>query len=182
MNEFYFSPDDSSSAIAISKKLFSFLKGEIPVVVCIGTDALIGDSLGPIVGTMLESERSDLFVYGALNKTITAKEVKTVTRFLSKVHKDNKVLVIDAAVGNKQDVGKIKISDAPIKPGLGADKELPALGDVSIVSVISERSKNNYIFSTTPRLSPIFSTAKIIAEAIELYVTAAKDENISRAL
>lgn len=175
MKEYFYSTTDSASAKNIANRLNDFFKGEIPVIVCIGTDAMIGDSLGPLCGTFIEQKRSDVFVYGTLNKTITAKEVGTIIKFLNKVHPKNKILVIDAAIGAREDVGKIKIIDAPIKPGLGADKDLPPIGDASIISVISEKSKDNLAFTAYTRLSPVFLMAKIIAEAVDVYVDSAKN-------
>ena len=53
-----------------------------PVILCIGSDLSVGDSLGPLCGTML-SERTgaDIFVYGTLKKTVTAKEVRYMSEF-----------------------------------------------------------------------------------------------------
>ena len=178
MQEYFYSGSTDDSIKKISTALFSILKGEVPIIVCIGTDAIIGDSIGPIVGTMLERQRSDLFVYGSLTKTITAKEIKTIAKFLSKIHKSEKVLVIDAAIGSIEDVGKIKLSCAPIKPGLGAEKDLPALGDISIVPIVCERSKGNLAFSSTPRLSSIYNMSRIISAAIIRYVNEAKSSEV----
>ena len=166
MNEFYYAADEKNIVSKISYKLSEMLEGELPIIVCIGTDATIGDCLGPLCGTFIESKRKDLFVYGSLNKTVTAKEIRTMTSFIGKVHPRSKVLAIDAAVGRASDVGSFKISAAPIKPGLGANKDLPAIGDVSIIAIISEKTKNNYDFMNMTRLSPVFGFAKIISDAI----------------
>ncbi|MBP5372927.1 MAG: spore protease YyaC [Clostridia bacterium] len=175
MKEYFYSSTDGGTAKNLANRLRDILKGEIPIIVCIGTDAMIGDSLGPLCGTFIDQKHGELFVYGSLNKTVTAKEVGTMVKFLAKVHPKNKVLVIDAAIGAREDVGKIKITDAPIKPGLGADKDLPPIGDASIICVISEKSKNNLAFTTFTRLSPVFLTAKIIADAVSIYVESTKD-------
>ena len=179
MEEYFYSDAKINTEKSLFYRLKTLLKGEMPVVVCIGTDAIIGDSLGPLVGTMLEERIKDLFVYGSLQRTITAKEVNTVAKYLERVHKNDKILVIDAAVGNDDDVGKIKISNAPIKPGLGADKDLEALGDISIVSVVSAKEKDRCkVFSSLTRLSDIFNTAKIISNAITMYIRSIKEEKI----
>ena len=48
-----------------------------PVFLCIGSDLAIGDSHGPICGTMLaEKKEQGIFVYGTLRQTVTAKEVQ----------------------------------------------------------------------------------------------------------
>lgn len=178
MQEFFYSKNDKYLKKTLSDKLSQILKGNIPIIVCIGTDAVIGDSFGPIVGTLLKKRRNDLFVYGSLDKTVTAKEVKTVCNFLSQVHKASKILVIDAAVGDKCDVKKIKIDGAPIKPGLGADKDLPALGDVSLIYVIGERSdKRLFTERSVIRLSDIYDAANIVAESVLDYVDSATDRD-----
>ena len=72
---------------------------KLPVVVCIGSDLAIGDSLGPIVGSMLKFKTQGLgcFLYGMLSAPITAKEIKSMRTFLKETHQDSQVLAIDAA-------------------------------------------------------------------------------------
>ena len=66
-------------------------KEELPVIVCIGSDLAIGDSLGPIVGSMLKFKTQGLgvFVYGTLSAPITAKEIGYMRTFLRETHKNN---------------------------------------------------------------------------------------------
>ena len=184
MKEFSYSTLNANVSAHLSEKINEMLKGEMPVIVCVGTDATIGDSFGPICGTFLENSVKHAFIYGSLQKTVTAKEISTIKTFISKVHPSAKVLVIDAAVGRAEDVGSIKISDAPIKPGLGANKDLPALGDVSIIAIISEKTKDNYEFLKLTRLSPVYYLAKTVAEAVATYIkrTAEKSETVNRRL
>lgn len=177
MKEYSYPSSEKTTARAIADKLHEFLNGEIPIVVCIGTDAAIGDSLGPLCGTFIENKKKDLFVYGSLQKTVTAKEIRTIRSFISKVHPFSKVLVIDAAVGRSYDVGRIKISSAPIKPGLGADKDLPPIGDVSIIAIISEKTKSNYEFYSLTRLSPVYFIAKTISDAVVTYCDDVSNNN-----
>ena len=171
MSKIFYSKNEKYLKNAIGEKLSKALRGIVPIIVCVGTDAVIGDSFAPIVGTILKQKRPDLFVYGSLDKTITAKDVKAVCSFLSGVHKADKILVIDAAVGEKDDVGKIKIESGAIRPGLGANKSLPALGDVSLIYVIGERSdKRLFAERSVVRLSDIYDAAKAVAESVISYV------------
>ena len=52
-------------------------KEKPPVVVCVGSDLAIGDSLGPIVGSMLKykTQGLQLYIYGTLAAPVTAKEI-----------------------------------------------------------------------------------------------------------
>lgn len=143
----------------------------VPVIVCVGTDSAIGDTLGPLIGTMLKEKNLNAHVLGQLGQTVTAKEISSLKRFLKSIYPLSKSLVIDAAVGLSDDVGKIKISDDGLKPGLGANKNLPKIGDGSIIGIVSPRSKNNELFINYTRFSPVYKMAETISEGIYKYVT-----------
>ena len=139
-----------------------------PIVVCVGSDLAIGDSLGPIVGSMLQYKTQGLntFIYGTLSAPVTAKEIGTIRTFLRETHRGEQVLAIDAAVGDKGDIGLIKLSDTPLLPGAGANKNLGAVGDVSIMAVVAEKSVSNYGLLNTTRLNLVYSMSEIISDAV----------------
>ena len=66
------------------------LLSALPVVVCVGSDLAIGDSLGPLVGSMLRFKTQGLgaYIYGSLSSPVTAKEVKYIAKFLKRTHAD----------------------------------------------------------------------------------------------
>ena len=142
--------------------------GEPPIVVCIGSDLAIGDSLGPVTGSLLKHKTQGLnaYVYGTLSAPVTAKEIKYVRTFLKETHKNSPVIAIDAAVGAQGDIGLLRISDTPLLPGAGAKKQLGALGDLSIMGIVAEKSIGNYGLLNTTRLNLVYSMAEILAEAL----------------
>ena len=139
-----------------------------PIVVCIGSDLAIGDSLGPITGSMLQYKTQGLntFIYGTLTAPVTAKEIRTLRTFLRETHRGKQILAIDAAVGDKGDIGLIKLHDAPLLPGAGANKKLGAIGDVSIMAVVAEKSVSNYSLLNTTRLNLVYTMSEIISDAV----------------
>ena len=46
-----------------------------PAIVCVGSDRVAGDSLGPLTGSILQKCGADAFLYGTLGRTVTAREV-----------------------------------------------------------------------------------------------------------
>ena len=68
-----------------------------PVVLCIGSDLAVGDSLGPLTGTLLCRAGFPGFVYGTLKTPVTAKEVRYLDPFLRKTHPGSKIIAVDAA-------------------------------------------------------------------------------------
>ena len=141
---------------------------ELPVVLCIGSDLAIGDSLGPIVGSMLKykTQGLNIFLYGTLSAPVTAKEIKYMRTFLRETHRGRKVIAIDAAVGSEGDIGLVKINDAPLFPGAGANKKLGSIGDVSIMGIVAEKSVMNYGLLNTTRLNLVYSMAEIISDGL----------------
>lgn len=143
-------------------------KNPLPVIVCVGSDLAIGDSLGPITGSMLKfkTQGVNAFLYGTLSSPVTAKEIKYMRTFLRETHKNSPIIAIDAAVGNEGDIGLIKITDSPLFPGAGANKKLGAIGDMSILGIVAEKSVANYGLFNTTRLNLVYSMSEIIAEAL----------------
>lgn len=139
-----------------------------PVIVCIGSDLAIGDSLGPIVGSMLKFKTQGLgvFVYGTLAAPVTAKEIRYMRTFLKETHRGCPVIAVDAAVGDSGDIGLIKLNNTPIMPGAGANKQLGTLGDISIMGVVAEKSVSNYGLLNTTRLNLVYSMAEIISNGL----------------
>lgn len=143
-----------------------------PVILCIGSDLSVGDSLGPITGTKLKEKLKNLncYVYGTLSKPITAHEVKYMNEFLKATHPASPVIAVDAAVGLAGDIGLIKLSDRGLKPGSGANKKLSKVGDVSIMGIVAEHSMFNYSLFSATRLNIIYKMAEIISEGIASFI------------
>ena len=140
-----------------------------PVVLCIGSDLAIGDSLGPVVGTMLKKKGYNGAVYGTLKNPVTAKEVKYINNFLQKTHPTAPVIAVDAAVGDERDIGLIKVADTPLKPGSGANKRLGKVGDISILGIVAGRTAFSYSVLNLTRLNMVYGMAEDISEAILSY-------------
>ncbi|MCQ2398904.1 MAG: spore protease YyaC [Clostridia bacterium] len=148
--------------------------GRRPIIVCVGSDLVLGDSLGPLVGTFLKQKGAGAYVYGTLNYPVTAKEVEYAQVYLKKIHPDAVIIAIDAAIGQDEDVGLIKVAPFGLKPGAGVDKNLSAIGDVSIVGVVASKSvKNKNLFSYT-RLNLVYRMANVISEGIIKYLESGK--------
>ena len=139
-----------------------------PVIVCVGSDLAIGDSLGPITGSMLKYKTQGLgaFIYGTLAAPVTAKEIKYMQNFLHRTHAGEQVLAIDAAVGEKGDIGLIRVTDTPLLPGAGANKNLGEIGDISVLGIVAEKSLSNYGLLNTTRLNLVYTMAEIISDAV----------------
>lgn len=160
------------SGVCLALKKSLPVQPQPPVILCIGSDLSVGDSLGPITGTKLKKALAymNCYVYGTLSKPITAHEVKYMNEFLRLTHPDSPIIAIDAAVGNAGDIGLIKIARRPLKPGSGANKKLQKVGDVSIMGIIAEQSVFNYSLFAATRLNVIYKMAEIISEGVATFM------------
>ncbi len=140
----------------------------LPIVVCVGSDLVIGDSLGPLTGSMLAFKTQGLgaYIYGTLQTPITAKEVKYLKDFLRKTHPNRSIIAVDAAVGRSEDIGLVKISPSPLSPGAGANKQLGSFGDATVLGVVAEKSTGNYALFNNTRLRLVYAMADKISEGI----------------
>lgn len=146
------------------------VKKSKPIIICIGSDLVLGDSLGPLVGTLLKKKNVRSYIYGTLNFPITAKEVEYARTYLKQMHPDSISIAIDAAVGNDDDVGLIRVINKGLKPGLGVDKKLGTVGDISIVGVVAAKSVSNHKLFNLTRLNLVYKMAERIVGGIEKHI------------
>lgn len=137
--------------------------GKLPVVLCIGSDRVTGDCLGPLVGQMLVERGVSAFVYGTLRRPVTALNLKDAVEHIRKAHGDRKILAVDSSVGKTCDVGRIRIAFGAIAPGSADGKVLPKVGDVSITATVTDPHKTPL---AAVRLGIVYELATDIAERI----------------
>lgn len=138
-----------------------------PVILCIGTDRMIGDSLGPLAGSLLESCAGTRFsVYGTLRRTVHALNLPEVIEEIKKDHPDSTVIAIDASLGPIRSIGSVFVRSGSLHPGAGVRKQLPAAGDISITGIAGDESAHPYLALQTARLSTVMNMAELIRDAI----------------
>ena len=167
MNQFKFNAINRDNSSEIASVLSKLCKTSIPIIICVGSDLVVGDSLGPIVGEELNKKLSGkTYVYGTLKHPITAKEAAIISKEIKFLHPKSQILVVDAAVGDEEDIGLIKITDKGIKPGLGVNKNLPEIGSVSIIGIVAAKSDYHIDLEGKTRLNLVYEMKRNIVEGI----------------
>ena len=149
----------------IAELLYKYIDKDTTIV-CIGTDKCIGDSLGPIVGSILKEMNLPIPVYGTLEDPIHALNLKEKLSEINKLHETNNIIGIDACLGNEEDIGNIIIRDHPIYPGKGVGKSLPEVGNISIVGIVDSSKKSELFSNRNIRLSFIVNMCKTLCHGI----------------
>ncbi len=168
----YFNCRKPYAALNMSTTLSSYLKNQKPtpsalVLLCIGTDRVTGDSLGPLIGYKLARQNiANIYVYGTLQHPVHALNLETVFHDIKKRHPLLPVVAVDASLGHESDLECITVSAGSLKPGIGVDKELSAVGDISITGVVSASSPYGQAQLQATRLDTVMRLADVICDGI----------------
>lgn len=124
------------------------------VVVCFGTMAISGDSLGPQVGTLLrEKYNISAFVYGTEDCTVNGKNMQEWLSFIKQVHEGALFVAIDASLGEKSKVGQIVVRPDGVCPA-GVKGKKSRFGDVGILGVVAQNAQDALMQLMT--VSPLY--------------------------
>lgn len=137
------------------------------IILCIGTDRSTGDALGPLIGDRLNRLVSpQVPVLGTLDNPVHATNLEKHIEYIESEYFNPFVLAIDAGLGKNNNVGSIKVSPGPLKPGSGVNKELPHIGDMHITGLVNIGGYMEYFVLQSTRLSLVIKMAKIISRGI----------------
>ena len=132
-----------------------------PIVLCLGTDTILADCLGPLVAEKLKQNNYPNFIYGGLSKPITSKNAEFASLFIDTIHSNTSKVIIDSmTTQNQSRLGKIILSNSYI----GAINNLNLKADLfiyGITSILNSKSKFSYC-----RLYQIEELANKIATAL----------------
>jgi putative sporulation protein YyaC len=137
------------------------------VIVGIGTDRSTGDSLGPLVGSQLNSfVKNSFHIYGTLDDPVHATNMETKLAEIQANHKDAFVIAIDACLGKLENVGMITLAPGSVKPGAGVQKNLPAVGCIHFTGTVNVGGCMELMVLQNTRLSVVMKMAQHIANII----------------
>lgn len=149
------------------------------VILCIGTDRSTGDSLGPLIGYKLSNANyNNAFVYGTLTHPVHAKNLIDTLQHIKTIHSNPFIIAIDACLGKIDHVGYITVSNGPIKPGAGTNKNLPEVGHVSVTGIVNFSGFMDFLVLQNTRLSVVMEMADLISLGIK-YVLWKKSSSAS---
>lgn len=142
------------------------------VFMCIGTENVTADSLGPKVGKLINEQMSTpIFVYGLDTMNITAQNLIECYKFIKSMHQNEKIVVIDAGVGEDNQIGQVQIIEHGIVPGAATNKNLPMVGDTSIVGIVANKDLKDFYSSSQSKEDLVNRLASFICDTIILAST-----------
>lgn len=153
------------------QKLGSFLSktleqadGKEISVVCIGSDRATGDALGPLSGRLLTGLSLPVEIYGTVRNPVAAGDLPDLA---DRLNRDQRfVLAIDASLGRLNDVGLITSWTGPLQPGAGVGKDLPSLGNISILGCVNIGAISPLQVLQSTRLGMVMDMSEVIAYSL----------------
>lgn len=124
-----------------------------PVFLCIGSDRITGDCLGPLVGHKLKQ----LFphcqnIYGTLEHPVHAKNIQHYIDEIHTKYADPFFIAVDASLGLWDHIGYITFSHKGLIPGEGVKKRLPSVGNISVTGIVNSCQGNTDLALQNTRL------------------------------
>ncbi|MBX7357002.1 spore protease YyaC [Clostridium chauvoei] len=152
----------------LCNKLTKLIKENRDIIfICVGTDRSTGDSLGPLVGYKLKFvSRKNIHIYGSLENPIHSNNVKETLKKINDNFTNPYIIGIDACLGDIHNIGKVFIQNRPLQPGLAMNKDLPAIGDMSITGVVNIAGNLEFMVLQNTRLCTVMSLAVCISNGI----------------
>ena len=137
------------------------------VFLCIGSDRVTGDCLGPYIGhQLLEHLNTDthgVYVYGTLKSPVHALNLSRISRQIKILHPEGLVIAVDASLGQKKHLGYVTIGNGALYPGAGVQKDLPPVGDIHITGIVNTAGIMEQLTLQTTRRSTVVALADVIA-------------------
>lgn len=137
------------------------------VFLCIGTDRVTGDCLGPFVGQKLSSySGTDFSVYGTLFQPVHALNLTDIYQHIQTHHPNALVIAIDASLGEKKHLDYVTIANGALHPGAAIHKQLPSVGHIHITGIVNVSGVLEQLTLQTTRLSTVIFLADKIVQGI----------------
>lgn len=165
-----FSYHNKFAAAGTALSIDRFIPHGKPLILCIGTPRVSGDSLGPIVGSLLKYYMPEAEIFGTTDLPLTAKEVPFLTEFISKTFIGRRIITVDSAVGNSDEVGIVRISDVPLRPASALKKNFSKIGEVNIQGIVCERNILSVQSLREVSSALVYSMAHVISEGIKQFI------------
>ena len=151
-------------ALDIASFLLSIKK--TPTIVCIGSDKVIGDSLGVIVGESLKSKLSEkAYIYGDLSNPITKNNLIETIKNIRDKHPDSPMIVIDSVLGYEEEIGCVKTHSNGVMIG-GEFGEGLMVGDYSILGVVACKGISALQFLGSVKLNTVVDLSNMIVDGV----------------
>lgn len=117
------------------------MKQGTPVILCIGSDKIAGDSVGPIVGDILKNRlNARCFVYGATGKSVNGRNVQDFLKLIKCAHPESPVIAVDACLSKEAEKPFVAVVSGGVNPKRAITGIENRAGDVGVLGAVEKPS------------------------------------------
>lgn len=163
---YYINPYDKQPVDSLSRLIGARIPSDVrPMVLCIGSDRLTGDCLGPITGSRLKSIfGGKISVFGTLESPVHALNLKETIDNIGSISPKPYIIAVDACLGTH--IGSVTLSEGSVVPGAGVNRALTAVGNLAITGIVGSCHGNTLTNLSTVRLNEVIALSEIISSAL----------------
>lgn len=142
------------------------------IFLCLGTNRVIGDAFGPVVGSALKKinfKNNNIKIIGDLENVVTYDNINNKIKFINVNYSDSLIIVLDSALSNQSNVGRVFIQDRGLKYAESLKKKNAIVGNISIKAVVGEDSfdvNKNFINLVDVTIKQIEYVSAIVVSGI----------------
>lgn len=140
------------------------------IFICVGSNKIIGDSLGPMVGNKLKTKlNTKVNVWGTLENPVNYMNIEKAWKNIKDKYKNPCIISIDSAMGKNADVGKILVNWGGIFLGEAIKNGIYCNSHINIKGIVAKSSKSiliNLQELNSINLWQIEKLANIVSEGI----------------
>ena len=116
------------------------------IILCIGTNKIIGDLIGPMVGQILKKELKydKIIILGNMIETINFKNAKQSIESIFEQYAKPFIITIDSALGRDDMVNQIVINKGMVKIGKSLGRSICYYSNINIKGVVGVDKKDKY--------------------------------------
>lgn len=115
------------------------------LLLCIGDSNIVGDSLGPLIGSFIqrnkEKFKNNIEVIGTMELPVGYKRLNKINRHI-KLNKYGIIIIIDSALGSQNNIGRIIIDNSNLCAGKGVNSGKYLNGDITIRGIVGKNHNN----------------------------------------
>ncbi len=143
------------------------------IFLCIGTEKIIGDSVGPIIGSNIKNlENEYIKVYGICGKNLDFSNAKNIIEKVYKKYSNPFIITIDAALSKEKRTGEIYIGEGFMKIGTALEKSITFYSNINIKCVVGKynslNQKENINILNNVVKERVYSLAEIVSQGIKI--------------
>ena len=158
--------EEAKGLLGLSLGMLLYEYTEKPVFLCIGSDKVSGDALGPVTGSLLLKKKKELHVLGTLDHPVHALNLSDTIRDIRHSFPGKPIVAIDASLGIREHLRYLTIGRGSLKPGAGVHKDLESVGDIFLTGIVAKAGPFAGLALKAASGAMVLAMAEVMVEGI----------------